>query len=129
MRVVFIPPSTNEFKKLLGGYNENILKVNGSGLSDIQIFNPAPRKRGGGIFSSIAKTIFPFLMRTVAPVAKEFGSSVIKDIFIDKKPVRNSIKRRGTDALKTVGRNIFKGAGRVTKKQKKRHIKDIYSLI
>ena len=132
MRVVFIPPNENEFRELLSPQSvDNILKVHGGGLSDIRTFTPAPRRRGGGIFSTIAKTIFPFLMKTVTPVAKEFGSSVLKDVFIDKRPLKSSLEDRGIGALKEVGKRVFNGSGRVRKRRRMQNktIKNVYSLI
>ena len=136
MSVVFVPPSTYDFQKLLGGDRY------GNGLADISIFKP---KRGSGLFSFIAKRAIPFLIKSVKPVAKniiepvakEFGKSVVKDVVLDGKPLKQSLHRRGKRALKATARKLVTGSGRVTKKttwRRKRkkttkHIKDIYSLV
>ena len=136
MRVIFSQPTEYEFKRLLSA-NTVIRNNYGGSLSDIRIFTPTLRRRGGGFFADIAKKVLPFLVKNVTPAAKEFGASVIKDVLLDNKPIRNSIRKRGVNALKNVGRSILKGSGRVKKRKNKakkaktstRSIKDVYSLI
>ena len=137
MRVIFMQPTENEFRKLLS--SNNVLKnSSGGALSDIKIFTPTPRQRGGGFFTDIGKKIIPFLVKSVAPVAKEFGSSVVKDVLINNKPIKDSFKHRGVAALKRVGRNMVGDSGGVLKrvnrrskikKKNKNAIKDVYALI
>lgn len=134
MRVTFIPPSESDFKKLFS-LNK---RVNGGGLSDIAVFNPSVR-RGGGIFSTIARKVLPFLYKTVKPVAKEFGRAVATDVLMNGHSLKQSLKKRGVKALKKTGHKILSGSGgvkrnknRQQKKKKnnlKRTIKDVYSLI
>ena len=139
MRILFAPPSENEFKKLFS-INR---KVNGGGLNDITVFNPSVR-RGGGIFSTIARRVLPFLFNTVKPVVKEFGKNVASDILLNNKPWKETLKKRGVTALKETGRRVFSGSGssrvrkkstrvkrdKIHKKRMKKHgIKDVYSLI
>ena len=135
MRVLFIPPSEGDFKKLLDG---NIRQ--GGGVSDISVFSPTVR-RGGGIFSTIARRVLPFLFRNIAPAATEFGKKVVSDVITRKRPLKHSVKKRGIQALKRVGKNILSGSGRVIKKKNKKKkrskkkmnrvkaIKDVYSLL
>ena len=132
MRVVFNPPSEADFKRLFAAHSTlSLLRTNGGGLNDIKTFTPLPRRRGGGIFSSVFKTVLPFIMKTAKPIATKFGKNVLKDVITDGKSIKQSLKSRSVDALKDVGRNVF--IGRVTKKKKKakgrKPIKDVYSLL
>lgn len=139
MRVIFIQPTEYEFRKLLS--SNNVLKnSNGGALSDIKIFTPTPRRRGGGFFTDIGRKIIPFLVKSVTPAAREFGSSVVKDLLINNKSLKDSVKHRGVAALKRVGRNMVGDSGGVLKsvkrngrskikKKRKNAIKDVYTLI
>ena len=91
MRVTFTPPSESEFKQL---FLATPLRK-GAGLEDINIFQPrgVPFRRGSGIFSvlsGVATKVLPFLMRMAKPAAREFGSSVVRDV-LRKKPLRQSL--------------------------------------
>ena len=93
MRVTFTPPSETEFKQL---FLSSPLKK-GGGLEDISIFQPKgiPHRRGSGIFSiltGVAKKVLPFLMKAAKPAAREFGSSVVRDV-LKKKSLRHSLTR------------------------------------
>ena len=117
MRVTFTPPSESEFKQL---FLSTPLKK-GGGLEDISIFQPRgiPHRRGSGIFSilsGVAKRVLPFLMKAAKPVAKEFGTSVVRDV-LKKKSIRQSLKKNGIKALKKTGMRLIRGSGKVTKKK------------
>ena len=121
MRVLFIPPSQNDFKKLLLGAETGLKNKSGGGLSDISVFTPyMPTRRGGGIFSTIAQNIIPFLTKTLKPVAQEFGANVARDVLIDKKNLKSSLKNRCAQALKSTARRIVTGRGRTSNKGRKR---------
>ena len=129
MRVTFTPPSENEFKQL---FLASPLKK-GGGLEDINVFQPRgiPYRRGSGIFSilsGVAKRVLPFLIKATKPAAREFGSSVVKDI-LKKKPLRQSLKKNGIKALKKTGVRLVRGTGKVRKKRKNRHPKNYKSCI
>ena len=126
MRVTFIPPTEDDFKKLF--LSQPLRK--GGGLEDISVFYPG-RRRGGSILSAIsgvAKKVIPFLFRAVSPSAKEFGRAVITDMITEKRPLRDSLKRHGIRAAKSAGLRILNGSGRVRsklirKKKKKSRVK------
>ena len=122
MRISFIPPSEYEFKVLFSSAPLH----KGSGLDDINIFQPKRfyhtpwNRRGGGIFSFIAKRVLPFIFRVAKPSAKEFVSSVVKDTIKGKRPIKQSIKKHGIKALKDTGLKLLSGSGKITKRRKKR---------
>lgn len=120
MRIIFIPPSQNDFSQLFS--ITPLLK--GGGLDDITVFQPARRlRKGSGFFSlisGIAKRVLPFLFKAAKPAAKEFGKSVIEDVITKKRPIRQSLKENGVNALKQTGMNMLRGSGKVTKKRKLR---------
>ena len=123
MRVTFIPPSEEDFKRLF--LSQPLRR--GGGLEDISIYYPG-RRRGGGILSAIsgvARKVIPFLFRAVSPSAKEFGKAVITDMITEKRPLRESLKRHGIKAARSAGLRILNGSGRVRnrsirKKKKKK---------
>ena len=119
MKNSFIPPTRREFDALfLEGY------VRGGGIDDIRVFLPPPiqrTRRGGGIFSilsGLARKAIPFLIRNVAPEAVRMGKEVLGDVLEGRK-LRESLKSRGVEAVKGVGKRIVRGGGRVRKRQKK----------
>ena len=119
MRVVFIPPSRDEFKKL---FMTAPLR-HGGGLSDISIFTPhISNRRGGGMLSTlsgIARKVFPFMAKTLKPVAKQFGASVLNDVMSGRRDLKTSLKRNGVKALKNTGSKILQQSGSVSKNRRK----------
>ena len=119
MRIVFIPPSRDEFKKL---FMRPPLR-HGGGLSDISIFTPhISNRRGGGMLSTlsgIARKVFPFMAKTLKPVARQFGASVLNDVISGKRDFKSSLKRNGFKALKNTGSKILRQSRNVNKKRKK----------
>ena len=109
MRISFIPPSEHEFKVLFSSTPLH----KGSGLDDISIFqtkrlhHSVGNRRGGGIFSFIAKRVLPFIFKAAKPAAKQFVSSVVKDTIKGKKPLKESLKKHGMKALKDTGLNLL----------------------
>ena len=122
-RVVFNPPSKDEFSRLLGKFTIGTYSASGGALDDIQSINFAPptrlHQRGGGFFSTLAnmaKTAAPFLFRMIAPSALQFTRDVVNDVNREgRSALRAFLRRRGFDALKGVGTRIMKGG---KKKQK-----------
>lgn len=119
MRITFVPPTENEFKQLFLATP----LTKGGGLEDITIFHPkgVPYRRGAGILSfisGVAKRILPFIFKAAKPAAREFGSSVIKDVMEGKQPIRQSLKKNGIKALKQTGLRLIRGSGKIVKKKK-----------
>ena len=116
MRLIFIPPNENEFRKL---FMSNPLRK-GGGYEDISIFQPSPAyAKGGGIFSTltgIAKKALPFLIKNVAPSVKEFGKDVLQDMVTGETGFTRSLKKRGIKAIKNTGERMLKGDIRRKKK-------------
>ena len=118
MRILFTPPSENEFKQL---FLSSPLRK-GGGLDDISIFQPKgiPYRRGSGVLSfisGVAKKILPFIWKAAKPSAKEFGSNVVRDV-LNKKPLRQSLKKNGLKAVRKTGVRLIRGSGKVQKKRR-----------
>ena len=120
MRIVFIPPSENDFKHL---FLSNPLRK-GGGLEDINIFQPSlGYRKGSGILSfisGVAKKVLPFLVKAAKPSVKEFGSAMVKDVIETRTPLQKSLKNNGINALKQTGMRLIRGTGRVDVKKKKK---------
>ena len=74
MRIIFSPPSENDFKQL---FLSSPLRK-GGGLDDINIYQPRgiAHRRGSGILSfisGVAKRVLPFIIKAAKPSVKEFG--------------------------------------------------------
>lgn len=83
----------------------------GSGFSDIEVFRGAPYQRGygiGSLFARFALPVFKYLGKKVLRT----GLSVGQDI-LDKKNLKESIKTRGKEGLKSVGRDAIKKANTI----------------
>ena len=70
----FQVPTTEEFDRI---FIKSLTKK-GGGLDDIKYFSPVSvrGRRGGGLFSilsGIAKRVAPFVLKTIAPEAINFG--------------------------------------------------------
>ena len=118
MRILFTPPSEDEFKQL---FLSSLLRK-GGGLDDISIFQPKgiPYRRGSGVLSfisGVAKKILPFIWKAAKPSAKEFGSNVVRDV-LNKKPLRQSLKKNGLKAVRKTGVRLIRGSGKVQKKRR-----------
>ena len=134
MRIAFTPPTEGEFKQLF--LSEPLRK--GGGLQDISIFAPKglAHRRGSGVLSfisGVAKRILPFLIKAAKPAAKEFGSSLVKDVIRGKKPLRKVLKKNGLKALKKTGLRLINGAGKNIKKKKRKRCdkykRDIFNTV
>ena len=90
MRVAFIPPSEHEFKTL---FLSTPLRK-GGGLDDINIYQPkyppttVRYRKGGGIFSFLAKRVLPVIFKAAKPSAKVFAKSVMEDALSGKKIIK-----------------------------------------
>ena len=130
-RVLFFPPTEDEFSSLLGQVNY----LSGSGLENIRIAKfPAPgrlHQRGGGFFSSLArlaKSAVPFLYRTFAPSALKFTQDVIQDVSGGESGLKGALKKRGVQALKGVATKLMKGGRNKRKRKiKKKNIKKVHA--
>ena len=121
MRIIFSPPSENDFKQL---FLSSPLRK-GGGLDDINIYQPRgiAHRRGSGILSfisGVAKRVLPFIIKAAKPSVKEFGSSVVKDLVHGNRPLRKSLKKHGIKAVKQTGLRLIRGSGRIMKKNKKK---------
>ena len=69
----------------------------GGGLSDISILSPhISNRRGGGVLSTlsgIAMKIFPFMVKTLKPAARQFGASVLNDVISGRRDFKSSLKK------------------------------------
>ena len=115
MRITFIPPSEHEFKLLFASPPLH----KGGGIDDISIFQPKKSfithksRRGGGIFSFIAKRVLPFIFKAAKPAAKTFVGSVVQDVIEGKTPIKKSLKRHGVKALKDTGLKLISRSGKI----------------
>ena len=125
MRIIFTPPSEEEFKQLF----HSIPLRKGGGLNDISVFQPylpsiqRHNRKGAGFFSfisGIAKNVLPFLFNAAKPAAKQFGTAVMKDVLEGNVPIKKSLKRHGMNALKDTGLRLLKGSGRINKKKRRK---------
>ena len=142
MRVVFTPPSEDEFRRL---FLSTPLRK-GGGLEDISVFYPS-RRRGGGMLSTVtgvARRVLPFLYKAIKPAAREFGKSMLSDMITKERPLKESLKKHGIQAARMAGLRLLKGSGkRMSKKVGKKKVKrvgrkkrmsntyknDVYSLL
>ena len=127
MRIVFEPPTEEEFLELF------FFPKEGGSLKDIRVYNPYSHPRGGGLFSvlgGLLRKAAPFLMKTFTPAAVEFGKGVLDDIGSGREPLKQSIKKRGLDALRGVGKKLVGGGKRRINnkcaKKRKRRRTDVY---
>merc|ERR1712082_464033 len=84
------------------------------GQGKINIFRwhrPLRNMRGHGLMSilgQIGRKALPFIKEYFLPSAKELGKNVLSDV-IAGKSFKSSLKTRGKESLKDVGRRIVKG--------------------
>ena len=88
--------------------------ISGQGQGEINIFRrhrPLRNTRGHGLMSilgQIGRKALPFIKEYFLPSAKELGKNVLSDV-IAGKSFKSSLKTRGKQSLKDVGRRIVKG--------------------
>ena len=87
--------------------------ISGQGQGEINIFRRhRPNTRGHGLMSilgQIGRKALPFIKEFFLPSAKELGKNVLSDV-IAGKSFKSSLKTRGKQSLKDVGRRIVKGS-------------------
>ena len=114
-----MPPSEAEFRRL---FTTTPLKRGGA-INDISVFNPPiSYRRGGGVLSAlsgIARRVFPFIVKTMKPMAKQFGTSVINDVISGKRDFKTSVKKHGVRALKKTGSQFLKKSSKVDKQKRR----------
>ncbi|CAL8140266.1 unnamed protein product [Orchesella dallaii] len=106
----------------------------GRGLDDLQFYKSSYRRqRGnglGGIFGSIAKRLIPFAKNILWPAAKKYvlphAQEAVKNIagdIISGRNVKESIKERGSSAIKGIGDQIMTQSGSGRSRKRKRLVK------
>jgi hypothetical protein len=63
----------------------------------------------GGIFGTIAKYVLPFAKDYLLPHAKRAVRDIAVDVVDNKVPFKESLRRRGIGALKSMGKSIITG--------------------
>ena len=118
--IAFKTLSEQEFNAISNSFSPII---SGQGQGDINIFrryrnNKLSRGRGlWSILSQIGRKALPFLKEWVLPSAKEYGKNVLSDV-VAGRALKSSLKTRGKESLKNIGRRIVTGKG--SKKRRKR---------
>ena len=127
--IPFIPLSQNEFETLIK--NQNRLLVAGQGHSDINIFcRYRPTRRGQGVLSFLSKYgryALPFIKKFIIPSAKDFSKNVASDM-IGGSSLKSSLKNRGKQSLKDIGKRILSGAGSGVRRKRKYKLKSLRKL-
>jgi len=104
--------SAHEFAQIVK--NQDVYKLRGGGLDDINIFRSKKRYiQGSGLLSSFAnlsKFLLPAIKRYVLPAAGNFASGVVKDVSAGRN-FKESIKQHGKKNLKEMGSKILSGRG------------------
>ena len=110
--VAFKTLSEHEFNTISKSFTPII---SGQGQGEINIFRryrPKQNTRGHGLMSilgQIGRKALPFIKEFFLPSAKELGKNVLSDV-IAGKSFKSSLKTRGKQSLKDVGRRIVKGS-------------------
>ena len=104
--------SAHEFAQIVK--NQDVYKLRGGGLDDINIFRSKKRYiQGSGLLSSFAnlsKFLLPAIKRYVLPAAGNFASGVVKDVSAGRN-FKESIKQHGKFFFKKMGSKILSGRG------------------
>ena len=104
--------SAHEFAQIVK--NQDVYKLRGGGLEDINIFRSKKRYiQGSGLFSAFAnlsKLLLPAIKRHVLPAAANFASGVVQDVSAGRN-LKESIRQRGKKNLKEMGSKILSGRG------------------
>ena len=119
--VAFKTLSEHEFNKISNSFSPII---SGQGQGDINIFRryrPNRLSKGQGlwsILSQIGRRALPFLKEWVLPSAKEYGKNVLSDV-IEGKNLKSSLKSRGNESLKNIGKKIGQRIMRGTRSRRR----------
>merc|ERR1711989_169139 len=104
--------SAHEFAQIVK--NQDVYKLRGGGLDDINIFRSKKRYlQGSGLLSSFAnlsKFLLPAIRRYVLPAAGSFASGVVKDVSAGRN-FKESIKQHGNFFFLKMGSKILSGRG------------------
>ena len=104
--------SAHEFAQIVK--NQDVYKLRGGGLEDINIFRSKRRYiQGGGLlstFANLSKLLLPAIKRHVLPAAANFASGVVQDVSAGRN-LKESIRQRGKKNLKEMGSKILSGRG------------------
>ena len=117
--VAFKTLSEHEFNTISKSFTPII---SGQGQGEINIFRrhrPVQNTRGHGLMSilgQIGRKALPFIKEFFLPSAKELGKNVLSDV-IAGKSFKSSLKTRGKESLKDVGRRIVKGTSSSSKRR------------
>merc|ERR1712240_238483 len=111
-RAQFKEISAHEFAQIVK--NQDVYKLRGGGLEDINIFRTKKRYiQGSGLlstFANLSKLLHPAIKRHVLPAAANFASGVVQDVSAGRN-FKESIKQRGKKNLKEMGSKILSGRG------------------
>ena len=122
VKVALTPLSESEFISLLNKHN-HVNYLRGGSLKDINIFRSRKKvQRGNGIFSIISnlgRRALPYLSKYLLPVAKDFGKAVITDV-LGGQTLKSSLKKRGKEGVKSLGKQIIGGKGKKKRANKSR---------
>ena len=125
----FIPLTQSEFETLIK--SQNRLLVSGQGHSDISIFRRyRSTRRGQGVLSFLAKYgryALPFIKKFIIPSAKDFSKNVASDM-IGGSSLKSSLKNRGKQSLKDIGKKILSGGGSAVTRKRKYKLKSLAKL-
>ena len=104
--------SAHEFAQIVK--NQDVYKLRGGGLEDINIFRSKRRYiQGSGLLSSFAnlsKFLLPAIKRYVLPAAGNFASGVVKDVSAGRN-FKESIKQHGKIFLKKWDPKYYRAGG------------------
>merc|ERR1711951_92441 len=104
--------SAHEFAQIVK--NQDVYKLRGGGLDDINIFRSKKRYiQGSGLLSSFAnlsKFLLPAIKRYVLPAAGNFASGVVKDVSAGRN-FKESIKQHGKFFFKKWDPKYYRGGG------------------
>ena len=104
--------SAHEFAQIVK--NQDVYKLRGGGLEDINIFRSKKRYiQGSGLlstFANLSKLLLPAIKRHVLPAAANFASGVVQDVSAGRN-LKESIRQRGKKNLTEMGSKILSGRG------------------
>ena len=118
MRVAYTPLDEKEFQNSIHVAATNQLSI-GNGPGDITIFRKYKLNKGHGAITNAilkhGKRILPYLKQYLWPTAKQFGKDVAMDMLSGETTLKNSLKKRGKQSVRDVGKRVLKsrmGVGR-----------------
>ena len=110
MRVAYTPLDEKEFQNSIH-YAGNHISI-GNGPGDITIFRKYKLNKGHGAITNAilkhGKRILPYLKQYLWPTAKQFGKDVAMDMLSGETTLKNSLKKRGKQSIRDVGKRYLK---------------------